>query len=456
MHRRDFLQCLGAGVAGTAVTARTPLPALSRPAHFAGPPPDRLDWWREARFGMFVHFGLYSILGGEWQGRPAGSHEWIRNNAKIPHEEYIRLLDRFDPARFQADEWVSLAKEAGQRYLVITTKHHEGFSLFDSARTTYDVMSTPFRRDIMREIADACRRHGIRIGWYYSIMDWYHPDYLPRRDWESRDAAGADFRRYLEFMRAQLRELLTNYGDIAILWFDGQWEATWNHALGTSLYDWCLSLAPDVIINDRIDAGVTAETIAAVGRPRAGDFGTPEQEVPATGLAGVDWESCMTMNDNWGWAKFDHNWKSAEQLVLLLVETASKGGNLLLNVGPMGDGRIPEESVSRLREIGRWMRAHGAAIYGTTASPFTSAPFRVTAGPHRLNVFIHEWRPGEFELPGLRTSPRSATLLADPRAGALRTRVTGTGVAVTLPDRAPPGFCPVVTLEFDETPRVGA
>lgn len=450
MERRDFLHALGAGFAGSVIR---PEPS-SRPRPVPGPA-DRLDWWREARFGMFVHFGLYSTLGGEWQGQPAGSHEWIRNNAKIPLDEYIALIDRFDPAGFDADAWVALAKEAGQRYLVITTKHHEGFSLFDSAVTAHDVMSTPFRRDIMREIADACRRHDVRIGWYYSIMDWYHPDYLPRRDWERRDATDADFARYVRFMRAQLRELLTSYGDISILWFDGQWESTWNHALGTSLYDYCLSLAPGVVINDRVDAGVTPEAVVAVGRPRAGDFSTPEQEVPPTGLPGVDWESCMTMNDNWGWAKFDHNWKSVEQLVLLLVETASKGGNLLLNVGPMGDGRIPAESVTRLQGVGRWMRTNGSAIYGSAATPFATAPWRATAQPRRLNLFIDDWRPGTFELPGLRTTPRSVRLLADPGADPFAARITSSGLALSLPERAPAGFCPVVVLDFDEEPRVG-
>jgi alpha-L-fucosidase len=255
-------------------------------------------------------------------------------------------------------------------------------------------------------------------------------------------------------MKTQLRELLTRYGDISILWFDGQWESTWNHALGTSLYDYCRSLAPDLIINDRVDVKVTPAEDAASGRAPAGDFGTPEQEVPATGLPATDWESCMTTNDNWGWARDDHNWKSVEQIVRLLVETASKGGNLLLNVGPMGDGRFPAESIERLKGVGRWMRDNGGAIYGSAASPFADPPFRVTAQPRRLNVFIDEWRPGEFVLPGLRTPPHRAFLLADPRASVIPTRTADAGIAVTLPDRPPDGPCPAVTLEFDATPRI--
>ena len=171
-----------------------------------------MSWWREARFGMFVHFGLYSIPGGEWKGQFVGSHEWMRNNAKVPHEEYIELAQQFNPTRLDVDGIARLAKEAGQRYLVVTTKHHEGFSLFDSRHSAYDVMATPYRRDIMRAFAESCRRHDMKLGWYYSIMDWYHPDYLPRRDWEARPALGAVFERYVRFMHAQLTELLTNYG----------------------------------------------------------------------------------------------------------------------------------------------------------------------------------------------------------------------------------------------------
>ncbi len=442
MHRRDLLR-LGAGAAGWSMLApRGPGDGG------VGQDADRMAWWRDARFGMFIHFGLYSTLGGEWKGAPAGSHEWIRNNAKIPHEEYIPLVEGFDPRGFDADAWVAAAKDAGQKYLVVTTKHHEGFSLFDSAVTGYDVMSTPFRRDIMRELADACRRHGIRIGWYYSIMDWYHPDYLPRRDWEQRDATAASFARYVAFMQAQLRELLTNYGDISILWFDGQWERTWNHALGVSLHDYCRAIAPDVVINNRVDGG--GDPDSAGGRGPVGDFRTPEQEVPATGLSGLDWESCITMNKNWGWSKFDHDWKSVSELIGLLVETASKGGNLLLNVGPMGDGRFPPQSIDGLRGIGHWMRVNGAAIYGTRATPFADAPVRATLRGTRLNLFIDPWRPGPLLLPGMTAAPHRAYLLADPGAGPLETRATPGGVELRLPERAPGPIWPVVVMEFDE------
>ncbi len=402
---------------------------------------------------MFIHFGLYSTLGGEWKGKETGSHEWIRNNAKIPHEEYIRLVDSFNPTALDADAWVRAAKAAGQKYIVVTSKHHEGFALWNSAVTTYDVMSTPYKRDILRDVAAACRRHDMRLGWYYSIMDWYHPDYLPRRDWESRDATGADFSRYVAFMRAQLRELLTHYGDISIVWFDGQWENTWNHSLGSALYDYVRSLAPNVIINNRVDAKVEGGTDTSLGRGQAGDFGTPEQEVPARGLPGVDWESCMTMNHNWGYSKFDHDFKSVPQLVALLVDTASKGGNLLLNVGPMGDGRIPQESLDGLRGVGKWMAVNGEAIYASRATPFEKAPFRATSQPRRLNIFVDSWTTNDVLLPGLRTLPRASQLLGA-RSAPVSVRAGEGGVVMRLPERPPDDVMPVVRLDFDGEPQV--
>jgi alpha-L-fucosidase len=453
MHRRDFIRSVGAGTAGLALGTQHRLPHRpSLPALPAGAA-DHMAWWREARFGMFIHLGLYSTLGGEWKGKQAGSHEWIRNNAKIPHEEYIPLVAQFNPTEFDADAYVRAAKDAGQKYVVFTTKHHEGFSLFPSAVTTYDVQSTPSRRDIVGEVARACHRHGLRIGWYYSIMDWYHPDYLPRRDWETRDATGADFSRYLTFMKAQLRELLTRYGHISVLWFDGQWESTWTHALAVELEAYCRSITPDLVINDRIDVGVPKDLPADTTYRRAGDYTTPELTVPERGLPGVDWETCMTMNQNWGYSKYDHDFKSVPTLVKLLVETASKGGNLLLNVGPMGSGRCPQESLDGLKGMGAWLRTNGGAIYGTSATPFAEAPVRVTAAHRRLNLFIDEWRGGPLILPGLRSLPRRAYLREDP---ALRpsTRSTAAGLEITLPDRGPGSLLPVITFEFDESPRV--
>jgi alpha-L-fucosidase len=414
------------------------------------PADDRLAWWREARFGMFIHWGLYSILAGEWGGRTDYA-EWIRNSAHIPLAVYERLVARFNPTAFDADRWVGLAKDAGMRYVTITTKHHDGFALFDSRLTDFCIRSTPFRRDIMREMAEACRRQGLRQCWYHSIMDWHHPDYLPRRDWETeaRGVTGARYTRFVEYLHGQVTELLTNYGDIGVMWFDGNWEESWTHEMGRALYAKCRALQPAVIVNNRVE-GWSPLPIA----DRLGDFRTPEQEVPATGLPGVDWESCITMNRNWGYNSHDHDFKSAAQLIRLLVETASKGGNLLLNVGPRADGTFPEESVERLQAIGRWMAVNGSAIHGTAASPFANAPFRATAKPNRLHLLLNDWPTGPLVVPGLHTPVRSAYLLADPQRAPLATAGVMAGVTVTLPANAPDPVCSVVVLDFDRPPEV--
>ncbi len=244
----------------------------------------RMQWWREARFGMFIHWGLYSIPAGEWKGRTDHA-EWIRTTAQIPLAEYEGFVSQFNPVKFNADEWVRTAKAAGVKYIVITSKHHDGFCLFDSKYTDFDVASTPFHRDILKELADACHRQDIKICFYHSIMDWHHPDYLPRRDWEKdRTTEGADFNRYVTYMKNELRELLTNYGDIGVLWFDGEWENTWNQDYGRDLYAYVRSLQPKIIVNNRVGAARNGMQGLTKEGEFGGDFGTPEQEVPATGI----------------------------------------------------------------------------------------------------------------------------------------------------------------------------
>jgi alpha-L-fucosidase len=450
MRRRDFVAWGAAGLAGRALAAPGAWSLPHAPARGWAPADaaDRLAWWREARFGMFVHLGLYSLMGGAWNGRFTGSHEWMRHNARIPHEDYIRVADRWNPAALDVDGIVRMARAAGQRYVVVTTKHHEGFSLWPSALSPYTVAATPYRRDILRQFADACRRHGLRLGWYYSIMDWYHPDYLPRRDWEVRDATGADFARYVRFMHGQLRELLTQYGDVAVLWFDGQWESTWSHALARETVALCRSLQPGVIITNRVDVAPPGGDDRTRGAGSVGDYSTPELEIPARGLPGQDWETCMTMNDNWGYAGDDDNWKSPAALIALLVETASKGGNLLLNIGPDGDGRVPPPSVDGLAAMGRWMAVNGDAIYGTRASLVDTPACRTTTRGRDIHCFVERWKPGPLLLPGLAAAPQRATLVADPST-ALPVRRTTEGVVVDLPDRPPDLICSVARITFE-------
>jgi alpha-L-fucosidase len=444
VDRRAFLKSAGAWT-----IAAGAWPGISA-IEFGGAQDDRrMAWWREARFGMFVHWGLYAILAGEWGGR-TDYGEWIRNNAKIPIQEYDKLVGRFNPIQFDADRLAALAADAGMKYLVITTKHHDGFCLFDTKQTTFNVMRAPYGRDICRQVADACRRHGLRPCWYHSIMDWHHPDYLPRRDWEQADrpATGASFDRYVQYLHAEVEELLTKYGDIGVMWFDGEWESTWNRDLGAALAAKIRALAPDVIINSRVAPRQPSGLAAKLGTTEIGDFGTPEQQIPDRGLPGVDWESCITMNKNWGYNRADHDFKSVPQLVGMLVETASKGGNLLLNVGPTGEGLVPPESIDRLQGLGRWMRIHGDAIYGSSASPFDAAPFRATQKGTRVNCFLPEW-PASHELvvPHLPAPPTRARLMGDPAQRDLPVRRTDRGTVITLPDRPGDPVCSVVTLD---------
>ncbi len=408
----------------------------------------RMDWWREARFGMFIHWGIYAVPAGEWQGR-TDYGEWIRNNAKIPLDVYDQFRTRFDPTSFDADAWVRTARGAGMKYIVITTKHHDGFALFDSEQGGFDMMATPFRRDIIRELVQACRRQGMRIGFYHSIMDWHHPDYLPRRDWEKdRPAAGADFERYVVYMKAQLKELLTRYGPIDILWFDGQWESTWTASHGRDLYAYVRSLQPSIVINNRVGG-------------RRGDFGTPEQEIPATGQPGLDWETCMTMNRNWGYNRADKDFKPASVLVRNLVDIASKGGNFLLNVGPDAEGRFPAESVERLAAIGRWTTRYGASVYGTEASPFASLPWgrctkkSMAGNVTRLYLHVFDWpADGKLTVPGLLNRPRRAFLLGEPGERALGVERRADGVIVRLPATPPDPIDSVFVLDIDGRPNV--
>lgn len=462
--------CLFAWVGSSAVLARepappaTPVPAATEgaPAPAAADPAAhdaRMAWWREARFGMFIHWGLYAIPAGAWNG--ATDHgEWIRDTARIPVEEYDALKAKWNPTAFDAARWADVAAKAGMKYVVITTKHHDGFGLFDSAHTDWDVMSTPFQRDVMKEIAQAFRARGIRVCWYHSIMDWHHPDYLPRRPWETtRSAEGADLERYVKYLHAQVEELLTNYGDIGVMWFDGEWESAWTHERGKALYELCRRLQPNVIVNNRVDVSRAGIEGFSTDRESFGDFGTPEQTIPAQGLPGVDWETCMTMNGHWGYNRADQNWKSAAEMIRMLCDIASKGGNFLMNVGPTAEGEFPPACVERLEAIGAWLAINGEAIYGTRASVFADLPWgrctvKSSGAGARLYLHVFEWpKDGRLVVPGLGNDPVKAYLLARPDT-ALTVARADADVVVGLKGDAPDAVSSVVVLELAEAPIV--
>ncbi len=363
-------------------------------------PPD-FAWWREARFGMFVHWGLYSEAGSVWNGHfLPGWSEWMLNRKKIPPAEYhAELTPRFDPVDFDADVWVRTAKDAGMKYIVITTKHHEGFSLWPSAVTDQDIAATKFGkpktdggrgRDPIRELADACQRHGLKLGFYYSLLDWSNPDYLPRREWDTRPTAGADYARYAQFMRAQVKELLDGrYGKIAVLWGDGDWEHGAREHTSDEIVAMARALQPGILVNDRW--------------AQSGDYATPENKIPDAGLD-RPWETCMTLNGSWGYARDDHDFKSAAVVLQNLADIVSKGGNYLLNIGPDGRGRIDPESLAVLASIGQWMHTHSSAIYGNG----------------RALLSVPEWGRWTLALTSDGSAAINAHLFSAPKSGVLR------------------------------------
>lgn len=416
---------------------------------------DRMQWWRDARFGMFIHWGLYAVPAGEYNGVKSDRiGEWIQDWANIPREEYEQFAAEFNPVEFDAAEWVRLAKEAGMKYLVITSKHHEGFSMFDSEVSDYDIVdSTPYGKDPIAALSEECEKQGIELCFYYSIMDWHHPSQFVDQEGRHRTAGHGQNSiiaeqkdEYIAYMKAQLRELVEKY-DPSVLWFDGEWVNWWTESDGKDLYNYCRSLKPSLIINNRVGKGRQGMQGLNKGPDYAGDFGTPEQEIPDTGLPGVDWESCMTMNDTWGFKSYDDNWKSTETLIRNLVDIASKGGNYLLNVGPTAEGLIPEESVARLEEIGEWMDVNGEAIYGTSASPFADLEWgRATVGDGKIYLVVFEWPSGVLELPSPEQDISRAYLLADP-SRELEIEKRASTLAVSVPAQAPDPVATVIVLE---------
>ncbi len=369
---------------------------------------ERTKWFMEARFGMFIHWGLYSI--------PAKG-EWMMSEAEMSVSEYKQYFDLFDPVDYNPREWVRLAKEAGMQYAVLTAKHHDGFCLFDSALTEYKATNTKAGRDLVREFVDACREEGIRVGLYFSIIDWSHPDFPkygdrqhPMRNNEAYKDEKIDFDRYLEYMHGQVKELVTNYGKIDILWFDFSYDdmcgEKWK---ATELIKMVRKYQPDVIIDNRLEGSGEEHGSIATANPLiySGDFASPEQIIPPEGVRDelgemIPWELCATMNNHWGYCNFDHQYKSPEMLIRKLVECTSKGGNMILNVGPDAKGNIPKESVKILREIGQWMKKNQESVYGCGICKLPKPEWgRYTQKGNVIYAHVYETPLGALPLSGI-------------------------------------------------------
>lgn len=362
---------------------------------------DKMQWWKEAKFGLFVHWGVYSIPAGSWNGKLVpGIGEWIMNKGKIPTADYQKLPEQFNPVKFNAEDWVKMAKDAGMKYIVITSKHHDGFAMFKSNVSSFNIVdATPFKRDVIKELAQACKKYNIKFGLYYSqAQDWNHPGGSAiGGNWDSAQSGNMD--KYLdEIAVPQVKEILSAYNP-SIIWWDTPTGMTKERA---AKFTPIINQYPNVIYNNRLGGGV------------AGDLETPEQYIPATGIPGKNWESCMTMNGTWGYKADDNNWKSTETLIRNLIDIASKGGNYLLNVGPTAEGIIPQPSVERLKQVGAWLNINGESIYGVEASPFSYLSWgRATVKNNKIFLHVFNWPvDGKLKLP-LQNKVIKAYLLAN-------------------------------------------
>jgi alpha-L-fucosidase len=426
---------------------------------------ERMKWWREARFGLFIHWGVYAVPAGTYNGIQINRiGEWIMNRGKIPVAEYQKFAKEFNPVKYDPEAWVKMAKDAGMKYIVITAKHHDGFALFKSDASKWNIVdATPYGKDLLKPLAEACRKQGIKLGFYYSqAQDWNNPGGAAARrpaseGWANPDSAKIDaytsansghwdpaqttksMSEYIDGVAVpQVKELLTNYGEVAVFWWDTPTDMKDEYA---EKLNSLLSLQPNIITNDRLK------------RPNfPGDYKTPEQRIPnLSELDGKDWETCMTMNETWGYKSYAHNWKSTQTLVRNLIDIASKGGNYLLNVGPKADGTIPQESIDRLKEVGAWMKLNGESIYGTQASPFAPLSWgRCTMKQNGDNTILYfsvfDWpKDGKLIIPA-GNKVVSAKLLANGKS--IKTDRSSEGIEVKLPETAPDSLASVIKLEI--------
>ncbi|QKJ31716.1 alpha-L-fucosidase [Mucilaginibacter mali] len=427
---------------------------------------ERMKWWREARFGMFIHWGDYAQWAGMYHGHEVGrGGEWIMNRGKIPVAEYQAEAKKFNPVNYNPDEWVRMAKDAGMKYIVITAKHHDGFAMFKSNASKWNIAdATPYGKDVLKPLAAACKKYGIKLGFYYSqAQDWNNPGGAVARKvtsegWANPDSAKIDaytaahnghwdpyqttktMGEYIDQVAVpQVKELLTNYGEVAVLWWDTPTGMTDEYA--NKLND-VLKLQPNIITNDRLK------------RPNfPGDTKTPEQKIPTQAeLDGMDWETCMTMNGTWGYKSYDHKWKTPETLIHNLCDIASKGGNYLLNVGPDGMGDFPKESVESLKAMGAWMKVNSEAIYATKSSPLKPLDWgrctrKEDGGNTTLYFSVFNWpKDGKLSIPGLKNQVISAKMLDG--GAALKTTTSADALTINVPAKAPDAIASVIKVTF--------
>ena len=409
---------------------------------FAQSKPDKMDWWKEAKFGLFIHWGVYSVPAGVYDGKDIdGIGEWIMNRGKIPTARYQAYAKQFNPVKYNPEAWVKMAKDAGMKYLVITSKHHDGFTLFETKASKWNIVeATPYGKDLLKPLADACHKNGIRLGFYYSqAQDWNNVGGAASGGhWDKAQDGSMD--DYIDKVAVpQVKEILSNYGQVDILWWDTPTDMTKERA---EKFLPVIAKYPDLITNNRLGGGYN------------GDTETPEQFVPATGFPGRNWETCMTMNDTWGYKSKDNNWKSTKVILQTLIDIVSKGGNYLLNVGPTSEGLVPQPSIERLAEVGKWMKINGEAIYGTTASPFSYLPWgRCTQKGNKLYLHVFDWpNDGKIALPVLNKISR-AYLLSDPKK-TLKVEKSKSKNTITLVGNAPDKIASVVVVELDSAPEV--
>ena len=429
-------------------------------------PPDparekRLEWFREAKYGLFIHWGLYAIPAGEWKGkRSLGLGEWIMNRSRIPVADYEGLAKQFNPVKFNADQWVQLAEDAGMKYIVITSKHHDGFAMFKSAVSRYNIAdATPFKRDVLKELADACARRGMRLGFYYSQSQDWHEKNGAGNTWDfgpDQGADGKELKDYDGYLRGkaepQVRELLTHYGPVALIWFDTPRMMTPER--GQRFADIVRTLQPNTLIDGRLGT--------------EGDYRSTGDNVVPPGASTEAWETPATINDTWGFRKDDTNWKSPAQIAFKLVDIVSKGGNYLLNVGPTADGIIPQASQDNLRTVGRWLKVNGEAVYGAAMSPFgdefgeytsrgardvrgqklflPQTEWRVTAKPGKLYFTFFAEPRAPFTLPPLKNKVTRVYRLADHAPIEVETRNGDTMINMPRPMLDP--MATVVVVEY--------